>query len=168
MEIAFQVHIPRRELWQQLAICCLLLAAIIGSFALIVLLCPPVAIVAAGGALVCVMRTLQTYLKYHHQSINPDRLELSETHLTYFTQNKPTLLIPLHAVSATTYKHGLLLWSNQYTLLNPKFPISRFLRRSKTKGCDLFFEFFDPSVQARLQDIVQMEKPHYTRSVQHR
>ncbi len=168
MEIEFQVHISPKEKFQQLVIAALLSCAMGGSFLLTILLYKPLAVPAAALTSFCLFRTWVPYFSLRQQFSHPDRLQLTDTHLIYFSHNQKTLDIPLRSIQSTGYKNGLLLWTHNYTFVNPQFPRARFLKRARSHGSDLFFEFFEPSVQARLQDVVQMEKPHDPRVFHHR
>ncbi|HEY4255357.1 MAG TPA: hypothetical protein VGM34_03315 [Chlamydiales bacterium] len=173
MEIEFQVHIVPKEKQQQLLSSLAFFFAIGGSFYLFSLLVhshPALVFLGALVALFFIARTSSPYFRLRKQSHTPDRIQLSQGHLIFFTGNQKTLRIPIASIQSVRYQEGLLIFLRdaKCTLLDPRFKLAQFLKKGKSKGGDLFFESFDASVQARLQDIVQMEKPHHTRSFQNR
>jgi hypothetical protein len=173
MEIEFQVHIAAKEKWEQFLSSLAFFLAIGASFFLFLLLThmnPALFFIGALAALYCIVKTSLPYFKLRKQCQIPDRLQLSQGNLIFFTSNQKTLQIPISSIERVVYREGLLIFlrNAKYTVLKPQFQLAKFLKKGKLKGGDLFFEYFDASVQARLQDVVEMEKPYHTRSFQNR
>ncbi len=165
MEIAFETKVSAEEMRQQFTVSAATSLGIMLAGVWIWLLSPLVALFASPALAYALRRTILTYLQVrrHHQT--PDTLVLDGDALVYTIATKPTLRLALRAIQRVDFQDGLSMRlrqgdSKRWTVLDPTFRLAQFLQTSRAHKADLFFPFFNASVQARLQQIVELEQPY--------
>jgi hypothetical protein len=168
MEIEFTVQIDaekRRHEWHASVS-----FAIAGSLALLLfgLSCPPLWFCLAGIWFPMSMACFARYRKMRRQELRPDKLRIQGDELVYLSEGKPSFSILLSDVRRIEARYGIQIFTHELKrikLLDPNFPLAKFLAQSKKQKCDLFFRWFDASSKARLEDIVHPNQSHHTGSL---
>jgi hypothetical protein len=105
-------------------------------------------------------RCFLDYRKMLSQHRHPDVLRLEDMALLYLKKGKKTLRVPFTSIREIQYKEGLgfsLKESARIEILDPSFRLTSV----KKKNCDLFFEWFGPSVKASLDNVVHPNQTHH-------
>jgi hypothetical protein len=157
MEIEFTVQIDPEKRGHECHAALAFVTAGTLSLLLVGLLCPPLWLCLTGAWVPMSLACFKRYRKMRSQERAPDKLRIENESLVYISGGKKSFSIPLSTICRIETGTGLQIFvkgQKKLTVLDPRFALSKFLATSKRQKCDLFFEWFGPSVKPLLENIM--------------